>query len=160
MIHPEAVERARQYGVPLARLCAEVAASQLARGKHFLVEQPRNSAMFDLPEWVKLADKYQLAFCDQCRFGLKNRQGIHLKKPTKFAVSNKILTCRLDGKFCLEQHQHRKVTSEAERWPYRLCNCIAVDVADLCCSQNKLDKPFLFLSDHHMPWMPWSLQTR
>ena len=92
VIHPEAVERARQYGVPLARLCAEVAASQLARGKHFLVEQPRNSAMFDLPEWVKLADKYQLAFCDQCRFGLKNRQGIHLKKPTKFAVSNKILT--------------------------------------------------------------------
>ena len=30
VIHPGAVERARQDGVPLARLCAEVAASQLA----------------------------------------------------------------------------------------------------------------------------------
>ena len=151
IIHPEAVERARHDGVPLARLCAEVAASQLARGKHFLVEQPRNSTMFDLPEWVKLAAKYQLAYCDQCRFGLKNRQGIHLKKPTKFAVSNKMLTCRLDGKFCLDQHQHGKVASEAERWPYHLCKCIASGIADLISSQDRPQNTFHFFPTRTCP---------
>ena len=134
VINPTAVGIARRQGIPLARLCAEIATSQITNGRHFIVEQPRNSTMFDIAEWKSLLPACHVATCDQCRFGLRNSQGVALKKPTKFVASHKMLISYVDGKFCHERHQHGKVTSEAERWPIQLCKLLAHGIADLVTS--------------------------
>ena len=130
VIHPESVHEARREGIPLAILCAEIATDQLRHNRLFIIEQPRTSILFQLPAWKKLAPQLAVAYCDQCRFGLKNRNHEHLKKPTVFAASSETLLAHVRNVFCLGNHQHAKVTSEAERWPHRLCKSIALGVAD------------------------------
>ena len=134
IINAEAVRAARRDGVPLATLCAEVAEFQLSCGNHFIIEQPRTSLMFQLPSWKELAKIAHVAVCDQCRFGLKNPDGTHLKKPTKFIASSPILLAHVANRFCLDNHEHGKVKSSAENWPISLCRSLARGIADLLCS--------------------------
>ena len=72
VIHPDAVKAAKMEGIPLAKLCAQVAEIQLSSNRRFILEQPRSSTMFDLKEWQLLEPRLHSVICDQCRFGLVN----------------------------------------------------------------------------------------
>jgi len=88
VIHPDAVAEARSQGIPLANLCAAVAKYQLDNNRHFVLEQPRQSTLFQIDSWKKLMPRVYEAVCDQCRFGLVSSLGEPLKKPTRFAASH------------------------------------------------------------------------
>ena len=151
VINPDAVKSARSEGVPLAKLCAHVAQIQLTHGRHFILEQPRNSTMFDLKEWKQLMPQLHIIVCDQCRFGLVEKNGMPLKKPTKFVASHATLLAHLQNKFCLERHSHGKVTSDAEKWPLKLCKAIATGIADLLCDRHCHTQHLLFLPTFSCP---------
>jgi len=136
VIHPDAVAEARSQGIPLANLCAAVAKYQLDNNRHFVLEQPRQSTLFQIDSWKKLMPRVYEAVCDQCRFGLVSSLGEPLKKPTRFAASHPILLEHVRNRFCDKPHQHGKVKSEAERWPIKLCRALARGIADLMCSED------------------------
>ena len=133
LINPLAVRQARADGVPLAKLCARVAEHRLSRGKHFILEQPRTSLVFQMKEWLALEHVLHTAHCDQCRFGLRDAAGVPLKKPTRFVATDPMLIAHVANKFCHENHDHGKVTSSAENWPMQLCKKLALGIADLLC---------------------------
>ena len=140
IIHPDAVARALRTGIPLANLAAEVARWQLQHGRHFVVEQPRNSTMFSLEKWQALLPSCVVGHCDQCRFGLKDQHGVPLMKPTTFLASHPLLLHRVAARHCKGSHSHGKVTSDAQRWPVQLCHALAVGVLDLVCMEKSKGK--------------------
>ena len=135
IINPLAVCQARADGVPLAKLCARVAEHRLSKGKHFILEQPRTSLMFQMKEWLALEHVLYTANCDQCRFGLRNATGMLLKKPTRFVATDPMLIAHVANRFCHGNHDHGKVTSSAENWPMQLCKKLALGIADLLCGK-------------------------
>ena len=152
VIHPEAVASAKKEGIPLAKLCADVAEFQLNHQRHFLLEQPRNSTLFSLNAWKNLKDRLHVAHCDQCRFGLVDRNNRPLKKPTKFVASSKILLSHIQDHYCRGQHAHGKVVSESERWPFQLCKRIAMGISDLLCEHvPSSNKAFLYFPTFNCP---------
>ena len=151
VINPNAVMNAQQVGVPLAQLCASVASFQLNRNKHFIVEQPRNSTMFQLKSWAELMTQLHVAVCDQCRFGLMTGDGKPLKKPTKFVASSDVLLKHVSNKFCLQNHDHAKVTSTAEIWPHRLCKSLALGIADLLLPEKQSKFAALYYPTYSCP---------
>ena len=136
IIHPDAVAEARAQGIPLANLCAAVAKHQLDNNRHFVLEQPRQSTLFQIDSWKKLIPRIHDAVCDQCCFGLVSSSGEMLKKPTRFVASHPILLEHVRNRFCNQRHEHGKVKSEAERWPIKLCRALARGIADLLSSDN------------------------
>ena len=151
VISPDAVKEAQQVGVPLAQLCAAVAAFQLSRNKHFILEQPRNSTMFQLKVWKEIMAQLHVAVCDQCRFGLATADGIPLKKPTKFVASSDILLQHVSNQICLQNHDHAKVTSIAEVWPYRLCKSLALGIADLLLPERQKQVTSFYFPTYSCP---------
>ena len=126
-------------GLPLAKLCAAIAMFQVQAGRHYVVEQPRGSDMFQLPEWQALVDvSYKCQF-DQCQLGLKEKcpPYLPLLKPTEMWSSHPTITQHLAGLHCNKQHEsHGKVNSEAQVWPIQLCNKLAVGIAELMISSQ------------------------
>ena len=53
-INPQAWKESRELSVPLARLSGDVALEQVDNGRHYLVEQPQGSGLFQEDCWVKL----------------------------------------------------------------------------------------------------------
>ena len=139
IINPEAFSEARATGLPLATLCAETATWQLSRGKHFVIEQPRNSAMFSLECWRPIVEFSHSAYCDQCRFALRNHKGQALQKPTIFVASSPLLLNHVSGRFCFGNHLHGKVTTEAQKWTIRLCTALARGICDLLSAMKEED---------------------
>ena len=73
--------------VPLAKLSGRVAKLQLDGSRHFVAEHPQGSALWDLQEWVKVAQFPEVTkvYVDQCMAGLTGpRSGMLVKKPTEF----------------------------------------------------------------------------
>ena len=136
IIHPDAVAEARAQGIPLANLCVAVAKHQLDNNRHFVLEQPRQSTLFQIESWKKLMPRIHEAVCDQCCFGLVSSSGEMLKKPTRFVASHPILLEHVRNRFCNQRHEHGKVKSEAERWPINLCRALARGIADLLSGDN------------------------
>ena len=161
MLHPAAWQRAQTVGVPLARLCAELALFQLKQSRHFLLEQPHGSLLFQLPEFVALARLYSLArvVFDQCMTGLRlmTFPFLLIRKRTQMWASAPIILARLSAYQCDGKHSHASVSTvssshrephvssrESQVWPYKLCKIIAAGIADLVC-QN------LSTSQHYFP---------
>ena len=132
VIHPELFQKSRKDGECLGRICANVARLQLEQGRHFVCEQPQSSEMFDMQCWRGLRDSIHVCRFDQCRTGLREREGrrLPLMKPTQMWASSPLLTHALDGLRCRRNHEHGKVKSAAERWTTDLCKRLAVGVAD------------------------------
>ena len=137
--------------MPLAKLCIDVAKYQLSHSRHFIIEQPRDSLMFKLDEWLQIRQYVFEAVCDQCRLGLRNARGEPLQKPTRFIASHELLLNRLHGKICLGKYTHGKVTSEAEVWPKKLCELLAAGIADLMCEIRIATNQHLFFPTMECP---------
>ena len=152
IVNHAAWQAAQAIGLPLARLCAQVATFQLSAGRHFLLEQPRGSLLFQLPEYQALAQSFDLikVVFDQCMTGLRMMTFpfLPIRKRTQFWASAPIILARLSAYHCPGKHQHATVstvgyqhsssphvTSRASQvWPYKLCQLVAAAIADLVCS--------------------------
>ena len=114
IINPDAWKQAKREGIPLARLCAQLARFQMQSGRHFILEQPAGSTMFELDEWKRLATDFELFRCqfDQCCVGLRmNRHPfLHVRKPTVLVASQASLIHRFADKQCRGDHEHASIS--------------------------------------------------
>ena len=151
VLHHAAWDRSHAIGLPLARLCAQVARFQLMQGRHFLLEQPHGSLLFELEEFQALIADFALVkvVFDQCMTGLRMMTFLFLpiRKRTQMWASAPIILARLSQYQCNNQHQHATISTVAgtnnaphvssrvsQVWPYKLCRILAAGIADLVCS--------------------------
>eukprot|EP00975_Prorocentrum_lima_P005937 1282633-Prorocentrum_lima.AAC.1 len=52
---PDAWHRRRSVSTPLGELAGQIALHQLRAGRHFIVENPRGSELYELPAWIQVA---------------------------------------------------------------------------------------------------------
>ena len=133
IIYPNAHSDTLHTGLLLARLCAKVADFQLKSGRHFVIEQPRGSEMYQLPEWKSLLRHAHSCNFDQCRVGLKEHKPpfLPLNKPTEMWSSHPTMLRYLQGLKCDGQHaKHGKVTMHAQVWPLGLCSRLARGISE------------------------------
>ena len=142
----DAWHRSRTIGIPLAKFAAEVAEYQLKHRRHFLVENPKDSDIFQLPEWQRLRPSLATVTFDQCMTGLKggsgNEPAIPIAKPTEIWASHELLVKRLRDKQCDKRHSHARLgvfgtqhrsarAADASMWPVKLCGLIADGIHDI-----------------------------
>ena len=98
-INPEAHARSLRVSVPLAKLSGRVAKLQLDSGRHFVAGHPHGSDLWELQEWIKIAQFPEVTKVrvDQCMAGLTGpRSGLLVKKPSEFWASDARLVRRLE----------------------------------------------------------------
>eukprot|EP00975_Prorocentrum_lima_P026058 5477913-Prorocentrum_lima.AAC.1 len=53
IIAPDGWHRSRETSIPLGELAGQIALQQLKHGRHFIVENPQRSELFELPAWIQ-----------------------------------------------------------------------------------------------------------
>ena len=131
-----------QTGEPIAKLCGQLAQIQLNAHKHFLVEQPLGSTMFETHPWPKVVqDSRSLSIVfDQCQVG-QTINGLPARKPTELIASASELLKPFCGKVCDGSHQHIILTGaaakKAQKWPFEMCSRIAHGIEQLAKAELK-----------------------
>ena len=116
----------------LVAFAVKMARRQLARGKHFVIENPSRSLAWKvIPELKQLMNEAGIYLCtlDQCQFDLRGPQGGLHKKRTFILTSSEEVARELDGKLCPGTHEHEhviggNVASLAGRYPVPLAEAI------------------------------------
>ena len=156
-INPEAWMESRKMSVPLARLSGDVALEQVDNGRHYLVEQPQGSGLFQEDCWMKLNERSHRTILDQCMVGLQMRKEPFwpVKKPTEIWCDDPTLTMYLQGLRCDGSHPHAHIgswnesghptvkSSDMQVWPYELCARIAAGIEE-CIIQDEQKKQLSF----------------
>ena len=124
-------------GRKIALLCIEVALMQVKEGRHFLVENPAGSKMFQFREWLevfKASENVVDVNFPQCQTGLVHPVSkLPINKPTKFRVSHPILARPFVNLKCdCKKHDYmqgsmpgnKNVSKACQVWPRKLCGMI------------------------------------
>ena len=130
----------RRIGEILANLTADICLWQLANRRHFLVENPAQSEMWQLPCWLAVLKDPRVctALLHQCQVGLVDPEGLPTLKPTKLVASCNSLVRRLRRK-CPGLHRHALLAGAykgiarcrfAQVWPTQLKQLVADGVAE------------------------------
>ena len=121
-IHHETWLKSYEEDAPHVRFCGTAAQKQLKQGRHFIVENPWPTWLFHEPPWPAVCQNQQVCsvIVDQCMMGLKNRDGLHVKKPTILVASHPALLEPFKGMRCNGKHVHSQAF-----WP-RTCKIAAV----------------------------------
>ena len=143
-INYQAWVNSRKLSVPLARLSGDVALEQVSNDRHFFIEQPHPSGLFEEPQWKRLAEFMFSVVFDQCMTGL--RMSKHpwwpVRKTTECRASHPMLLLHLQNLRCDGSHPHAHIGSwsnnghptvrsvEMQVWPKELCERIAAGVAE------------------------------
>ena len=142
--HPEQTRQTQEKSLALGNLCGQIALFQARVGRHWLVEQPQGSLLYQQGVWLKVAVLARWCFVDQCMAGLRGRiTGLPIRKRSEFWASDDRLLRYLRPLTCDNKHPHavlggwratsnREIFTErakdAEVWPYDLCLAIAKGV--------------------------------
>ena len=129
-----------KIGKALADLTAEICIWQVQHGRHFVIENPATSDMWDLPKMKELRHHSNTVeiTCDQCMLGLRDPEGHFTRKSTKFIASDIRLIQRL-GKRCDHSHHHEPLAGNvngisrckyAQVWPRRLLELLAMGILE------------------------------
>jgi hypothetical protein len=127
-------------GVRLANLVAKVALFQLANKCHFIIENPWQSEIWNLPSFVSLIARPEVVYaqCDQCQVGLVDPAGVPTLKPTGLLASAETLIKRL-RLICPRIHAHAVLEGSvngisrckfAQTWTHRLVELIIDGVVE------------------------------
>ena len=96
------------------RLCNTLCDLQVKSGRHFHIEQPQMSEMFDQPTLRDVKQSTQPVVLDMCRFKLKLPGSSQLiRKRTVIRTTSRTLIDDLTGKVCTGDHQHQQVAGSA-----------------------------------------------
>ena len=126
------IEGLRQKARVLVEFAIEIALIQLQQGRHFLMENPWQSAAWSLGVMSKFLDRADVlqVKIDQCRFGLCNQEGKLHRKSTLLVTSSQALVSHMVDKLCTKDHEHAaviggaKVTVPAGHYPPSLSKLI------------------------------------
>jgi len=126
------LEERRKEGEVLLDFALILAKIQSRRGGHFVIENPKGSMAWNLPQMMRFLEETGCAVVDfdQCRFRLKSLRGVLHKKPTRIATSSAAVADGLRDCLCPGDHPHypvmggSKITSRAGHYPIPLAKNI------------------------------------
>ncbi|CAE7536321.1 RE2 [Symbiodinium microadriaticum] len=118
----------------------DVAKDRLAKGRHVVIENPWNSAMWDCvqsqrffkanPRDEATLEPMECVKVDQCMLGLKDDvNNLPHLKPTGFLTASSEVKRRLVGAHCDGSHLHQQLDTKkrcmaAQKWPRDLCHAL------------------------------------
>ena len=137
----ESYAQARQDGEILAAFAISICFLQLQEGRHYVLENPQASRMWQLFHMARLWNhpRTVIATCDQCMYGLKDPAGMYTRKSTTFACSSELIARRL-RKRCDKSHSHAQLMGSvhgqkrcafAQVWPLPICEAIVAGIVDV-----------------------------
>lgn len=96
------LEDRRKEGKVLIEFAIALASIQLKHGGHFILENPKTSLAWALPELSQFLESAQAEYVDfdQCAFLLRSLQGFLHKKPARVATSSTCVAEELRGMTC------------------------------------------------------------
>ena len=132
--HPE--------GTHVADVCLHVVRVQRQGNRHFLLEQPFGSNLFQMPAWSEIGTKVRKCVFDQCQLGLLSTHlpKLAVRKRTEIWATHDFLVCNLRFKQCSDEHAHAPEASNTsnfaysnfrQTWPLALSQCLAAAVSDV-----------------------------
>lgn len=99
------------------KLCAEICEYQVNRGRHFHLEQPLGSSMYQLPAFQYIRQHTARAIFDMCQFGLKIPQtDQYIRKTSQVFTSSQPMFLSLNQCLCNHQHLHHRIEG-SHRFP-------------------------------------------
>eukprot|EP00971_Amphidinium_carterae_P349854 6491262-Amphidinium_carterae.1 len=135
VMHPHSHRLALLNGSACSRVCAEVSLLQLQGGRHFLVENPQASQLWQRQEWQQLTMQHALfhVTIDQCAAGLVSPTMQPMRKRTTFLSSSPLILSGLKHFQCHCRQPHQQIAGNAnghslsrwsQQWPPALCQAI------------------------------------
>ena len=126
--HSATLEKRQEDARVLLQFALLLAKIQQRRGGHFILENPKTSLAWKLPEMIEFLEETncEVIDFDQCRFGLKSLNGNLHKKATRVATSSLGVAEEIRDCVCQGGHLHdhviggAKVTSRAGHYPIAL----------------------------------------
>ena len=144
VLHFDSWQRSYNVAAKLASFCGHIAAWQLSENRHFLIEQPFPSRLYEVQPWpsIRSDPRCKRVVFDQCQVG-QTLCGKPVKKPTELVASHELLLHRFANHICKNQHEHFQLLGgqarHAQVWPRKMCEMLAASIYDLICheSQNR-----------------------
>ena len=105
--------------------------------RHFINEQPKGSTLYEETPWPEVLNMPGVTYVDfdQCRTGLKARNGLLVKKATRLYASHIALLYHFLDLLCDGSHEHQQLhgnhTSAAQVWTLDFCSRVVSGIARL-----------------------------
>ena len=104
------IQLKRETSLKHLRLCSAIMKIQTINGRHFHMENPLGSSMWNLKEVQSIVRHTIPVVFDQCRYGLRHpTDARYLRKATRVQTTSEELQFRLDGRFCKGEHSHAQI---------------------------------------------------
>ena len=126
-----------QEAAPHGRFCGELALIQDDGNRYFICEQPKDSWLFTEQPWplVMMRPNTTQVVFDQCRVGLKTKEGLPAMKPTVLVSNSEILLEPFQNLRCNRKHEHGHLVggraAAAQVWTWDLANRLVEGIVRL-----------------------------
>ena len=167
VVNPQGHQQSVENSEAMGRLAAKIAILQLNAGRHFIVENPEGSALWELSDWKRLRAHVARVRFDQVQLGLRRRLSprLPINKATELWASCPALIRRLADHNCDRQHQHAIVgndtkrgvaapSKEAQVWPDAMCRKLAAGIQEVLQEKSEKKKHSAFPAVKASPGMP------
>ena len=108
---PEELRALRKQRIVHVRAMCTAADQLLQHGGHIMIENPLTSDLWKIPEVLALQRKWNLTFAegDMCSYNLRGKDGLLMKRPTRWMVSHPCLAHAVSRR-CTGDHDHESAT--------------------------------------------------
>ena len=104
------VKQSQEQSREHLRLCAFVCKLQLNGDRHFTMENPGTSTVWNQPDMKQVMQTTKTVKLDQCQFGLKHPQSQEpLRKNTQLQTTSREIVKNIDGRTCARNHIHHQI---------------------------------------------------
>ena len=111
----EKIQRSRELSRVHLKLCTLVMKIQINANRHFHMENPIHSDLWNQPEVKDILDNTCEISFDQCQYGLRHPETFQpIKKGTRVQTSSTELVCTLDSRFCHKKHSHAHIKGQCQ----------------------------------------------
>ena len=152
------VQKSREESIKHLKLCNVVMKMQVSESRHFHLENPLHSELWNQKEVQDILVNTRTILFDQCRYGLRHPETQeHLKKGTRLQSTSLCMELRLNNKFCKGDHSHAPIAGSCRFQSQRMnlsrfCafypNILAKTFAKAICDETL--PPLCLLDDHEI----------
>ena len=111
----EKIQQSRELSRVHLKLCTLIMKIQVNAGRHFHMENPIHSELWNQHEIQDILDNTTDLKFDQCRFGLRHPETAQaIKKGTRVQSTSSELSQNLDQRFCKGGHNHAQIMGQCK----------------------------------------------
>ena len=117
----EKIQKSRELSKQHLELCSLICKIQVQNRRHFTVENPGTSDMWNQRELEVIIKLTKTVKLDQCRFGLVHPEDSRpLKKHTRLQTTSSQIVHDLDGRYCQKNHDHAQIAGSCKHQGHRM----------------------------------------